>query len=181
MKYTISKFITFNLKNIIRGHREIFMPITEAQELFILIFAIYFTLIIDRANNNYNPYDTYKAWTDKNHALKRLVLSWAVLHIFPLLNFAIFYIIMGLEEAPFNPNFLGVINIILVGLLSFFDFGYYRIFEAFLYLSPEKFLTDEERMEVLDDKRDEFLAHLIPGILYVAVTWIMLLLLIYIN
>lgn len=42
---------------------------TEAQELFVLIFAIYFTLIIDRANRNYNPYDTY-AWTGKPHAIE---------------------------------------------------------------------------------------------------------------
>ena len=83
------------------------MPITEAQELFILIFAIYFTLIIDRANRNYNPYDTYKAWTGQSHALRRLLLSWTVLHIFPLMNFATFYIILGLNDTPFSPSFLG--------------------------------------------------------------------------
>lgn len=157
------------------------MPITEAQELFILIFAIYFTLIIDRANRSYNPYDTYNAWTGKPHAIKRLILSWTVLHIFPLLNFAIFYIILGLNETPFSPNFIGIINIILVGLLAFFDFGYYRIFEGFLYLSPEKFLTNKERIEILDDKKDEFRAHMIPGALYVLTTWIILMILILIN
>jgi hypothetical protein len=157
------------------------MPITEAQELFILIFAIYFTLIIDRANRNYNPYDTYKAWKDRSHALRRLLLSWSVLHILPLFNFAIFFIILGLNKTAFNPDILGIINIILVGLLAFFDFGYYRIFDGFLYLSPEKFLRDKERKEVLDEKRYEFRAHMIPGILYVAITWLMLIFLLLIN
>lgn len=157
------------------------MPITEAQQLFILIFAIYFTLIIDRANRNYNPYDTYKVWKGRSSALRRLLLSWTVLHIFPLLNFAIFYILLGITETPFNPSLLGVINIVLVGLLAFFDFGYYRIFEAFLYLFPEKFLSKKERNEVLDDKRNEFRVHMIPGALYVAGTWIILLFLLLIN
>jgi hypothetical protein len=114
----------------IHVNRRLFMPITEAQQLFILIFAIYFTLIIDRANRNYNPYDTYKAWMGKSHALRRLLLSWTVLHIFPLLNFAIFYIIIGLNDPLFDPSIIGIINIVLVGLLSFFDFEYYRIFEV---------------------------------------------------
>jgi len=157
------------------------MTITEAQQLFILLFAIYFTLIIDRANRTYNPYDTYKAWIGKKYAVRRLILSWTVLHIFPLINFAVFYIILGLNKTLFNPDLLGVINIVLVGLLAFFDFGYYRIFESFLYLSPEKFLTEKERKEVLDDKRNEFRAHFIPGIFYVIATWIMLIILLLIN
>ncbi|MGZ7117829.1 MAG: hypothetical protein ACXVHS_10350 [Methanobacterium sp.] len=157
------------------------MPISEAQELFILIFAIYFTLIIDRANRTYNPYDTYKAWKGRGKALRRLILSWTVLHILPLLNFAIFFIILGLNNTYFNPNLLGVTNIVLVGLLAFFDFGYYRIFEAFLYLSPQKFLTDKERKEVLNEERFEFRAHMIPGILYVVITWLILIILLIIN
>lgn len=157
------------------------MPISEAQELFILIFAIYFTLIIDRANRNYNPYDTYKAWKGRGYALKRLLLSWTVLHILPLFNFAIFFITLGLNKTPFNPGLLGVINIILVGMLAFFDFGYYRIFEGFLYLYPEKFLSIKDRKEVLDDERYEFRAHIIPGVLYVVITWLMLIFLLFIN
>jgi hypothetical protein len=88
---------------------------------------------------------------------------------------------LGLNKTAFNPDILGIINIILVGLLAFFDFGYYRIFEGFLYLSPEKFLRDKERKEVLDEKRYEFRAHMIPGILYVAITWLMLIFLLLIN
>ncbi len=157
------------------------MPISEAQELFILLFAIYFTLIIDRASSLYNPYDTYEAWKYRGKALRRLILSWTFLHILPLLNFAIFYIIIGLYNISFNSNLLGIINIILVGILAFFDFGYYRIFEGFLYLSPQKFFTEKEKKEVLNEKRKEFRAHMIPGVLYVVITWLIFIILLIIN
>ncbi len=151
---------------------------TEPQELFILIFAIHFTLIIDRVHKNYNPYDTYSAWKGVPHAIKRLLLSWAVLYIMPLLHFAFFLIILGTYDITFDVSIRGVLNIVLVGLLPFFDFGYYRIFEAILYYSPESFYTDEERDEMLDKERGEVQAHLIPGIAYVVATMIMLLILI---
>ena len=49
--------------------------------------------------------------------------------------------------------------------MAFFDFGYYRIFKAFLYKYPEKFLTDKEINEVLDDKRKEFGAYMMSEVL----------------
>lgn len=72
----------------------------------------------------------------------------------------------------------GVLTIVLVGLLSFFDFGYYRIFEAVLYYSPGTFFTPKEQDEMLEKERGEIRAHLIPGICYVVATVVMLLLLI---
>jgi len=139
----------------------------KAQELFTLIFAIHFTLIIDRVHRNYNPYDTYNAWKGQLHAIRRLLLSWAInawkgqlhairrlllswainawkgqlhairrlllswaiMYILPLLNFAAFLIILGAYGVSFDPTPHGTLNIVLVGLSSFFDFGYYRIFE----------------------------------------------------
>lgn len=70
-------------------------------------------------------------------------------------------------------------NGILIGLLSFFDFGYYRIFESILYLSPESFYSDDERDRILAKEKGEFQAHFVPGILYIVATTIMLLILIY--
>lgn len=72
----------------------------------------------------------------------------------------------------------GVLDIVLVGSLSFFDFGYYRIFEAVLYYSPDTFFTKKEQDEILEKERGEVRAHLIPGICYVMATIVMLLLLI---
>lgn len=50
------------------------LSVTEVEELFILIFAIYFNLIIDRANTNHNPYDTYKHGQLKVMRLKTVVI-----------------------------------------------------------------------------------------------------------
>ncbi|MCZ3367188.1 MULTISPECIES: hypothetical protein [Methanobacterium] len=147
---------------------------TETQELFTLIFAIHFTLIIDRVHRNYNPYDTYNAWKGQLHAIRRLFLSWAVMYILPLLNFAAFLIILGAYDISFDPTPRGTLNIVLVGLSSFFDFGYYRIFESILYLSPKTFYTDKEADEMMAKDRGEFQAHFIPGILYVIASFIMI-------
>lgn len=154
------------------------LEITTAQELFILIFAIHFTLIIERVHQTYNPYDTYSAWKGVPHAIKRLVVSWAILYILPLLHFAIFFIILGIHDVNFSMTIRGVFDIVLVGLLSFFDFGYYRIFEAVLYYSPDTFFTKKEQDKILEKERGEVRAHLIPGICYVVATIVMLLLLI---
>ncbi len=154
------------------------LEFTASQELFILIFAIHFTLIIERVHQNYNPYDTYSAWKGIPHAIKRLLLSWTILYILPLLQFAIFFILLGIYEVDFEMTIRGVFSIVLVGLLSFFDFGYYRIFEAALYYSPDSFFTKEEQDEMLEKERGEVRAHLIPGICYVVATVIMLLILI---
>lgn len=157
------------------------LEFTAAQELFILIFAIHFTLIIERVHQSYNPYDTYSAWKGVPHALKRLILSWAILYILPLLHFAIFFVTIGIYEINFDMTVLGVFNIVLVGLLSFFDFGYYRIFEAALYYSPDTFFTKEEQDKILEKERGEVRAHLIPGICYVVATFVMLFILIIWN
>lgn len=154
------------------------LEFNAAQELFILIFAIHFTLIIDRVHRTYNPYDTYSAWKGVSHAINRLFLSWAILYIIPLVNFAFFFLILGVYNVTFDMSIRGVLTIVLVGLLSFFDFGYYRIFEAVLYYSPGTFFTPKEQDEMLEKERGEIRAHLIPGICYVVATVVMLLLLI---
>ena len=155
--------------------------VNEAQELFSLFFAIYFSLIIDRANQNYNPYDTYNAWRGHHVALKRLITAWMVLHILPLLHFAVVFTLLGKYNISFNETPLGVANIILVGIISFFDFGYYRIFEGFLYRFPNEFYTDDEAARILTEDRHEFHPHFIPGILYVLVTMLLLFIMIYLN
>ena len=154
------------------------MAFTDAQWLFIIIFGINFTLIIDRAHNTYNQYDTYNAWKGKRHALNRLLLSWLLLYILPLLNFAVFYIILSFNNVSIETSISGAIKIVLIGLLPFFEFGYYRIFESILYLSPNTFYSESEQNEILAKDKDEFTAHFIPGILYVIATAILFIILI---
>jgi hypothetical protein len=154
------------------------MPFTDAQWIFIIIFTVNFSLIIDRAHKTYNPYDTYNAWKGNSHSFNRLLLSWSLLYILPLLNFAIFYIILSIHNISIQPSLIGALKIVLIGLLSFFDFGYYRIFEAILYLSPNTFYTEKEQDEILVKDKGEFKAHFIPGILYVIGTAIIFLIII---
>ncbi len=157
------------------------MPFTDAQQLFTIIFAIHFTLIIDRVNRNYNPYDTYNAWKGQSHAIKRLLVNWIIVYFIPLINFAIYLISLGVYNVIFDPYIRGVINIVLVALLSFFDFGYYRIFEAILYAYPKEFYTDKEIDTVLEKERGEVRAHLLPGVAYVVATMVIFLVLILYN
>ena len=123
------------------------MPFTEAQELFSLFFAIYFSLIIDRSHEMYKPWDTYNAWKGKSHNTKRLLAAWIILFIVPLLNFAILFVILGLIDVQFDLTISGILNVSLIGLGSFFEFGYFRIYEAFLHRYSESFFADEERIK----------------------------------
>jgi hypothetical protein len=156
------------------------MDLTEAQNLFALFFAIYFALIIDRANEMYKPWDTYNAWKRKPHNIKRLLVAWIILFIIPLFHFSILFTLLGSINIGFNLTFRGILDIVLIGLGSFFDFGYFRIYEAFLHSYPGSFFSDEELDQMIPSGkiRPDFWAHLIPGALYVTVSTLMILILI---
>jgi len=69
----------------------------------------------------------------------------------------------------------------LIGLSSFFDFGYLRIYEAFLHSYPESFFTDEDltQIERRGKIRPDFWAHFMPGALYVIISVLMMAVAIY--
>ena len=155
------------------------MPFTEAQELFSLFFAIYFALIIDRSHEMYKPWDTYNAWKGKPHNINRLLTAWIILFIVPLFQFAILFALIGSVDIRFDMTIRGILNVTLIGLGSFFDFGYFRIYEAFLHRYPESFFADEERIQKERFIRPDFWAHLIPGVLYVTLSTLLVLIAIY--
>jgi len=153
------------------------MDLNEAQNLFALFFAIYFALIIDRAHSEYKPWDTYNAWKGKPYNIRRLVVSWIILFIVPLLHFAILFTLLGSVDIPFDLTIKGILNIVLVSLGSFFDFGYYRIYEAFLHKYSHAFFSDEDyALKIPAGKiRPDFWAHFIPGVLYITLSTLMIL------
>jgi len=55
------------------------MSLNDAQQLFVLFFAIYFAMIIDRSHEMYKPWDTYNAWKRKSHNIKLLFAAWIIL------------------------------------------------------------------------------------------------------
>ncbi len=157
------------------------MSLNDAQQLFALFFAIYFAMIIDRSHEMYKPWDTYSAWRGKSHNIKRLLAAWIILFTMPLLHFAILFVLLGSVNVRFDMTIRGISNVALIGLSSFFDFGYFRIYEAFLHRYPESFFADEERIQIdFSGKiRPDFWAHLIPGVLYVFLFTLMMLIAIY--
>ncbi len=154
------------------------MVVNDAQIMLELFFAIYFALVIDRSHVAYNPYDTYSAWTGKSPAHRRLAVSWLIIVILPLLQFAVTYLVLGEYPITLDMTPIGVMNIVMIGFLSFFSFGYYRIFEAFLNGFPEFFYSDEELSMLHMEIRPGFLAHFIPGLLYILLTILVLILIV---
>jgi hypothetical protein len=143
------------------------MPLNEAQQLFMLFFGINFALIIDRSHEMYKPWDTYYIWKGRSHNIKRTLTAAIILLIIPLLQFAFFLNIIGTLKIPFDMTFDGISNVVLISLSSFFEFGYFRIYEACLHRYPESFFAEEELIERLDIIRPDFLGHFIPGVTYV--------------
>jgi hypothetical protein len=157
------------------------MVFNDAQELFSLFFAIYFSLIIDRANQEYNPWDLYNAWRGRSHNLKRALVAWIILFIIPLIHFSLLFSLLGNFNINFDSTIEGLSNLILICLASFFDFGYYRMYEAFLHKYSESFFAEEELVQVqhLGRIRPGFWAHFIPGLFYVLISALIMLIAIY--
>lgn len=148
--------------------------INDAQQLFGLFFAIYFFIIIDRSHEVYKPWDTYRAAQGISHDINRLVLAWIILMILPVTQFAILFTLLGLFNVTFDATITGVVNIILISIGSFFTFGYYRIYEAFIHRSPDIFFSEDERKGSLIEIRPDFWAHFTPGALYLLIPTLLL-------
>jgi len=60
---------------------------------------------------------------------------------------------------------------------SFFDFGYFRIYEAFLHGYSNRFFSEEDLAQKITSGkiRPDFWAHFIPGVLYVTLSTLMIL------
>ena len=155
------------------------MPLNEAQQLFMLFFGINFALIIDRSHEMYKPWDTYSMWKGRSHNIKRTLTATIILLIIPLLQFAFFLILIGTLKIPFDMTFDGISNVVLISISSFFEFGYFRIYEAYLHRYPESFFEEEELIERLDIIRPDFLGHFIPGVMYVLLSVLVILIAIY--
>ncbi len=156
------------------------MSLNDAQQLFGFFFAIYFVLIIDRSHEMYRPWDTYAAWRGKSHNINRLVTGWLILTLLPVAQFAILFTLLGLFNVTFDETVSGVLRIILISISAFFSFGYFRIYEAFIHRFPESFFSEEERRDRITEIRPHFWAHFMPGILYIVISTLMLMVSLYI-
>ena len=146
------------------------VDLNPAQELFTAFFAIYFTLTIDRSFKEYRAYDTFSALKCDRSAIRRLLLAWTFLIVLPIFQYAIIMGLLPRVELRFDLAPTDILSIAIIGLLSFFEFGYYRIFEAFIHLRPHAFFPEDFVKEAIPEVRQEFWSHFIPGIGYIAAT-----------
>ena len=156
------------------------MSLNDAQQLFGFFFAIYFFMIIDRSHAMYRAWDTYSAWQGKSHTINRLLVSWLLLVILPVTHFAVLFTLLGLFNVTFDPTIAGVVSIVLISLGSFFSFGYFRLYEAVIHRYPEFFISEDERRDHKVEIRPHFRAHFMPGILYIVISTLMLIVSLYI-
>jgi hypothetical protein len=157
------------------------MALTDAQNLFTLFFAIYFGMMVGRSHEMYRPWDTYHAWKGNSQNIRRLVTAWIILFIIPLFQFAVLFALLGSVYIPFDLTMAGIVNIVLIGFGSFFEFGYFRIYEAFLHSYPESFFSEDElsKMKESDKIQPGFWAHFMPGVLYAILSIMAVLIAIY--
>jgi hypothetical protein len=101
-----------------------------------------------------------------------LLAAWAILFILPLLHFSVLFALLGSIDTRIALTINDVLGLILIGIGSFFDFGYMRLYEALLHSRPRAFFSAEDlaRMSSTGDIRPGFRAHFIPGALYVIVS-----------
>ncbi len=156
------------------------MTLDDAQQLFGFFFAIYFVLIIERSNDTYGSWDTYSAWSGSSYNINRLVTAWLFLVILPVTHFAVLFTLLGLFDVAFDETITGVVNIVLISTGSFFSFGYYRLYEAVLHTFPGSFFSDDDLRGRALEIRPQFWAHFVPGVLYITVSTLLLLVTLYI-
>lgn len=83
--------------------------------------------------------------------------------------------LLGRVELRFDLAPTNILSIAIIGLLSFFEFGYYRVFEAFIHLRPRAFFSDDYIRESIPEERREFWSQFMPGIGYITVTMLLFL------
>ncbi len=155
------------------------MSLNDAQQLFGFFFAIYFFMIIDRSHVMHRAWDTYSTWQGKSHTINRLLVSRLLLVILPVTHFAVLFTLLGLFNVTFDPTMSGVVSIVLISLGSFFSFGYFRVYEAVIHRYPEFFISDDERRDHKVEIRPHFRAHFMPGMLYIVISTLMLMVSLY--
>lgn len=155
------------------------MSLNDAQQLFGFFFAIYFYMIIDRSHVMYRSWDTYSAWTGKSHHINRLLAGWVVLLILPVTHFAILFTLLDLFNVNFYPTATGVLRLILISISPFFTFGYFRLYEGVIHGAPRSFFSDEERSQ--GKVRPQLRAHVVPGLLYVVISTLLLVIALYLG
>ena len=127
----------------------------------------------------YRSRDTCSAWTGKSHHINRLLAGWVVLLILPVTHFAILFSLPDLFNVNFDPTATGVLRRILISISPFFAFGCFRLYEGVIHGAPRSFFSEEERSQGM--VRPHLRVHVVPGILYVVISTLLLVIALYLG
>ena len=149
----------------------------NAQTIFTLFYAIYFA-VTTTLTGKFQPFDTPSIYKLRVIALLRFVVSFIVLNIAPLGYFVIIFKWLGNTK-----NFvMGFWQMLVLLILSLAGFGFYRIFYGIMIIKihnkyifygenlPKSVLED---LDQRDSSHGDWLAHLIPGILWISISVIL--------
>ena len=147
--------------------------INESQTIFTLFYALYFA-VTTTLSGKFQPFDTPSMYAWKRLAWIRFISSFVLLNIGPLLYFVCIF--RWLKDRPFSADFWSMLMFLILGLAGF---GFYRIFFGlmlisrsgrYLFYGPQLPKPVEQELEQRDPSHRNWLAHFVPGVLWVGIT-----------
>ena len=146
------------------------------RQALVLFYAFFWAAALS-VTSRYQPFDTPSVWARERRAFLRLLMSLIILNILPIIWFIILYRLIP------DDNNLSSVAAAAVASLSVFAF--HRILHAFIASERmyHPFYTLEQVQEVRDRGKfkqpQTFLAHFIPGVLYIFIpgglAWLLIL------
>jgi len=157
---------------------------TNAQTVFTILYGLYFAAIVT-LTGRLQPFDTPSIYKGNVRALFRLVISLILLDFIPV-GYFVFVLNLLSKVANFRFNYWSVLALLMFSVTGF---GFYRIYfgvmllkynERFIFYGDKPPKTLEEELTKRDESHRKWIAHVIPGIVWILVTtawgvlWILL-------
>ena len=98
----------------------------DLQTLFTIVFGVYFATTVATASR-FSPFDTTACFLGDKRALRRLLVSFALLDFLPFLYFLLILWILRHHDARRQDDWGAAVGVLFAGLGGF---GIYRLFVA---------------------------------------------------
>jgi len=137
------------------------------QQALVLFYAFFWAAALNNTGR-YQPFDTPSMCIWDGRAWRRFVVSLIILNALPVVWFVFLYL-------KVIPNQNGWVPIVAAAVASLSVFGFHRILHAFIASEHmcHWFYTSEQIKDVHDRGKfkqpQTFMAHFIPGILYIII------------
>lgn len=149
----------------------------NAQTIFTLFYAIYFAATTT-LTGKFHPFDTPSMYKLQFKAWLRFIVSFSLLNIAPLAYFVLVFGWLGNIE-DFDIDFWQMLVLLILSLAGF---GFYRIFFGIMLIKirnsylfyganlPKSVLED---LNQRDNSHSDWMAHLIPGIIWIGLSLVL--------